>query len=286
MLRLKFVIQLFCILLCLALSSAAQVVIAQLSDTHLGLKGAPEASDNLRRAVEMINQRHPDAVIVSGDIGETPAARREAQEIMSGLKAPIYCVPGNHDDSANDLDAYRLDFGKNYYEFKIKGLTFFGIDSQLLGNFDVFESHDVIPLSAKGQAESQKMLAWFGKHVDEETRELAARQPRGGAAPITPPVFVMQHVPISRDGNFPGDPKPYWTIQEPYRTRELELLHRLGVKHVFLGHWHAGRVFEADGMTYHVAPSTARSLFGDRLGFAMHTITPDGSVKTEFVYLQ
>jgi DNA repair exonuclease SbcCD nuclease subunit len=284
--RLKPILGLLCVVLCLALTSAAQVVIAQISDTHLGLKGAPDASNNLRRVVEMVNQRHPDAVIVSGDIGETPAARREAQAILSALKAPIYCVPGNHDDNANDIDAYTAAFGEDYYEFKIKGLTFFAIDSQLLGNFDVFESRDVMPLSAKGQARSEKMLTWFGKQANEETRELADKQPRGGAAAPASPIFVVQHVPISRDGNFPNDPKPYWTIQEPYRTRELELLHRLGVKHVFLGHWHAGRVYEADGITYHVAPSTTRPLFGDRLGFAMHTITPDGNVKTEFVYLQ
>jgi len=284
--RLKIVVGLVCLVLCLALTSVAQVVVAQLSDMHLGMKDKPEAADNLRRAVDMINQRHPDAVIVSGDIGETPAARREAQAILSALKAPIYCVPGNHDDTADNVDAYTADFGKNYYEFKIKGLTFFAIDSQLLGNFDVFESREVLPLSAKGQAQSEKMLTWFGKEVDDETRELAARQPRGGAAASTSPVFVVQHVPISRDGNFPNDPKPYWTIQEPYRTRELELLHRLGVKHVFLGHWHAARVYEADGITYHVAPSTTRSLFGEPLGFAIHTITPDGNVKTEFVYLQ
>jgi len=284
--RLKIVLGLLCVVLCLAFTLSAQVVVAQVSDMHLGLKDKPEAANNLRRVVDMINQRHPDAVIVSGDIGETPAARREAQAILSSLKAPIYCVPGNHDDTANDVDTYTADFGENYYEFKIKGLRFFAIDSQLLGNFDVFESREVLPLSAKGQAQSEKMLAWLGQQADDDARELAARQPRGGGAVPARPIFVVQHVPISRDGNFPNDPKPYWTIQEPYRTKELELLHRLGVKHVFVGHWHSGRVYEADGITYHVAPSTTRSLFGDPLGFAMHTITPDGNVTTEFVYLQ
>src|SRR5690349_6916669 len=40
----------------------AQVTIAQLSDTHLGEQHSPHAADNLRRAVDMINSRHPDAV--------------------------------------------------------------------------------------------------------------------------------------------------------------------------------------------------------------------------------
>jgi 3',5'-cyclic AMP phosphodiesterase CpdA len=275
----KLGLLLLCVLLCLTADATAQVVVAQLSDMHIGWQGSAEATSNLRRALEMVNARHPDAVIVSGDIGETTAARRIAQKILGGLNAPIYYVPGNHDESADTVKQYRAESGKNYYEFNIKGLTFLAVDSQLLGNFDVFESREVMALSSNGQAESEKMFSW----LDDQARELPASTDHSKPAP---PIFVVQHVPISRDGNFPNDPKPYWTIQEPYRTREIELLHRLGVKHVFVGHWHAGRVYEADGITYHVAPSTTRSLFGDPLGFAIHTITPDGNVKTEFVYLQ
>src|ERR1041385_8897973 len=54
----------------LPLAGHAQVVIAQISDTHLGEPQAPHAFDNLRRTVDMVNARHPDAVIVSGDVGE------------------------------------------------------------------------------------------------------------------------------------------------------------------------------------------------------------------------
>lgn len=274
------------LLLCLALPSAAQVVIAQISDTHLGLPRAPQAADNLRRTVELVNARHPDAVIVSGDIGENPKAWQEARQILSALQAPAYYVPGNHDVNARNLDRYRAVFGKDYYEFRVKNLTFFALDSQLLGNYDVFESRAVMPLGAEGQAESAKMLDWFGGEVDRERREVAREQPHGGAGAAPDPVFVVQHIPLSRDGNFPDDPKPYWTCQEPYRSRELALLHRLGVRHVFAGHWHSGRVYEADGITYHVAPSTSVSLFGDPLGFALHTITPEGLVRTEIVHLK
>src|SRR5437763_1145738 len=56
------------------------VVIAQLSDSHIGLGTAPEASANLRRAVDMINQRNVDAVIMTGDLGERPDAWKEARQ--------------------------------------------------------------------------------------------------------------------------------------------------------------------------------------------------------------
>ena len=264
--------------LCCVLPAAAQITIAHISDTHLGLKRAPAAAGNLRRVVEMVNQRHPDAVIVSGDIGETPEAWKQARELLSKVKAPVYYVPGNHDDSANTVGRFRSVFGKDYYEFKVKNATFFALDSQLLGNFDVLDSYQIMPLTAIGQAESTRMLDWFGKQIDEELSV-----PAGGNPAL---VFVVQHVPISRNGGFPPDAKPYWTVQEPYRSRELELLHRLGVKHVFAGHWHSGMVFQADGITYHIAPATSWTAFKVPLGFAMHTISPGGEVRTEFVNLR
>src|SRR5882724_11899302 len=54
----------------------------QVTITHIGDKHAPHAADNLKRAVEMINDRRPDAVILSGDIGENPHAWDEAKSIL------------------------------------------------------------------------------------------------------------------------------------------------------------------------------------------------------------
>lgn len=111
-----------------------QVTIAQLSDTHIGEKRAPHAAANLQHAVEMINDRHPDAVILSGDIGETPKDWEIARSILKQLKFPLYYVPGNHDVHSNDVERYRKVFGKDYYEFSVKFANFLIIDSQLLGS--------------------------------------------------------------------------------------------------------------------------------------------------------
>ena len=40
----------------------AQVTIAQLSDTHIGEQHSPHSVDNLRRAVDMINQDRKSVV--------------------------------------------------------------------------------------------------------------------------------------------------------------------------------------------------------------------------------
>ena len=63
-------------------------------------------------------------------------------------------------------------------------------------------------------------------------------------------VIGVQHIPVFHDGGFP-DPKPYWVVSEPYRSKEMKLLHQLGIKDMLVGHWHNGRIFEREGI--HVA---------------------------------
>ena len=47
--------------------------------------------------VDMINSLKPDFVCFTGDIMEEAKFLPEALEILSGVKAPMYGVPGNHD---------------------------------------------------------------------------------------------------------------------------------------------------------------------------------------------
>lgn len=273
-----------CITICLlAVATAAQqasgakddrddqVSIVQISDTHLGDHHAPHAAENLKQAVKMINDLHPDAVILSGDIGENPQEWDEARSILKKLKAPLYYVPGNHDVHSNDVERYRRVFDKDYYDFQVKFVRFVVIDSQLLGNFDVYGAKSPAPLPPETEDESQRMLSWLNG-LPEESR--TSKQV----------VIGVQHIPVFHDGKFP-DPKPYWVISEPYRSKEMKALRQLGIKHMLVGHWHNGRVFEREGITWHVAPSTAWLPWGGELGFAVHTISSDGNVRTQFMDL-
>lgn len=259
----------------------------------------------------MVNARHPDAVVVSGDIGENPDEWLRARGILKWLHAPVYYAPGNHDVHSNDVEKYRNVFGPDYYRFQVKGVTFVVIDSQLLGNFDQFDAHSPPPLSPQTEAESQKMLSWLsrqspGANADDRSnrrhwwnggtgRDARRQQDRAdqddrrnidgdGDDRSGKIVIGIQHIPADRAPNLLHDNKPYWVINEPYRSREINLLHNLGVRHMLVGHWHVGVVFQADGITWHVAPSTSRLLpWSGQLGFAMHTISRDGDVRTEFV---
>jgi 3',5'-cyclic AMP phosphodiesterase CpdA len=226
----------------------------------------------------MINSRRPDAVILSGDIGENPQAWEEARSILKKLKSPLYYVPGNHDVHSSDVERYRDVFGKDFYMFNVKGVTFVVIDSQLLGNYDVYDAKQPMPLPPQTDDESERMLAWLSGLRDQD-RDDAAGGRNGKRI-----VIGVQHIPMFHDGRFP-DPKPYWVINDPYRSKELKNLRDLGIKHMLVGHWHNGRVFEREGITWHVAPSTAWLPWGGQLGFAVHTISADGDVHTEFVDL-
>ncbi len=256
------------VVLCAA--TFAQVTIAQISDTHIGEKRAPHAADNLKLAVHMINDRHPDAVIVSGDIGENPEAWEKARSILKHLKPPLYYVPGNHDVHSSDVDRYRGVFGKDYYTFRVKDVEFVVIDSQLLGNYDSYDAKRPQPLPPQTEEESERMLDWLARVHDQDDARST--------------IIGIQHIPVFHDRGFP-DPKPYWVISDPYRSQEMKLLHQLGITHMLVGHWHNGRMFEREGITWHVAPSTSWLPWGGELGFAMHTISPDGDVHTEFVTL-
>ena len=96
--------------------------------------------------------------------------------------------------------------------------------------------------------------------------------------------IAVQHIPLFRDHDFP-DAKPYWTVNEPYAARETDLFHQLHIKHLLAGHWHNGRVFEKNEITIHAAPALSWLPLGGQLGFAIHTITTNGDVHTEFVAL-
>jgi len=267
-------------LIFLAASSPPQrtsdITVAQISDAHLGDKHAPHAAENLRHAVEMINERHPDAVVLSGDIGENPEAWEQARSILKKLKPPLYYAPGNHDVHSTDVERYRKVFGKDYYAFEVRGVTFVVIDSQLLGNYDKYEAKQPMPLPPETEEESERMLSWLsGLHGGEQ----------GDSRDDGKKIMIgVQHISVFRDGSFP-DAKPYWIVSDPYLSKEMKLLHDLGIKHMLVGHWHNGRVFEKEGITWHVGPATSWLPWGGELGFAIHTISANGDVHTEFVSL-
>src|ERR687888_1749071 len=78
-------------------------LLAQLSDPHIGAEwadGDPVA--RFAAAVESVRTAapQPDAVLVSGDLADnaTDAEYEQVRELLAPLRAPLYVLPGNHDD--------------------------------------------------------------------------------------------------------------------------------------------------------------------------------------------
>ncbi len=270
-------------------TALAQATIVQISDTHIGLSTAPNALQHLQTVVGQINAMspQPDAVILSGDIGETTSAWTTAKNTLANLKAVVYFCPGNHDIHTTNIATYRQYFGNDYYSFKINNITFMVIDSQLLGNYDTFTSSktpaDVQPLPASVQTESDSMLAWLGQQtaVSDE--------------------IAVQHVPLfpqslSGGGTYPST-NPYWAVYDvqndtnihhEYRTEETNALTALNIHTMLAGHWHNQRDFSATSGSFtldlRMAPAVAYAIgTGAQVGYTVHSISSTGVVTTTMV---
>jgi 3',5'-cyclic AMP phosphodiesterase CpdA len=67
-----------------------------ISDVHFGPPHLPRVA---RGVLQMIDQRRPDAVVLSGDLTQRarPEQFREARAFVDAIPVPVVVVPGNHD---------------------------------------------------------------------------------------------------------------------------------------------------------------------------------------------
>lgn len=92
------------------------MLIAQITDTHIGAKGKllhelVRTAPSLRRCVERLEALavRPDVVVATGDLvdrGKTKEYRR-LRRILDRLTIPLFVMPGNHDDREALRDAFR-----------------------------------------------------------------------------------------------------------------------------------------------------------------------------------
>ena len=74
------------------------MIVAQLSDIHLD--GSDERLRRFDSVLEWLDELHPDAIIVSGDLVEASHAQgyRIVRERLEKIGVPFYVVPGNVDE--------------------------------------------------------------------------------------------------------------------------------------------------------------------------------------------
>ena len=113
----------------------------QLSDSHWGFQGPPnpDAKGTLSKAIAAVNslEERPDFIVFTGDLTHTtddPKERRrrltEFRDIVSALQVrDIHFMPGEHDASLDNGEAFKEFFGPTRYTFDHKGVHFIALDN-------------------------------------------------------------------------------------------------------------------------------------------------------------
>jgi 3',5'-cyclic AMP phosphodiesterase CpdA len=207
--------------------------IVQLTDPHLGATWSRDATAALASAVDQVLNvlpGGPQAVVVTGDVANTPVDSEYAQAraALDRLKAPVYVVAGNQDDRAQlrrHFEIPNTDGEQLAYAIDLGPMRLIALDTKR-------------PDSDGGQIDAAQM-AW----LDSVLGESAA----------TPTLIVMHHPPL-----FTGIPAmDRIGIPTEERAAMEEILGRHHqVQLVACGHVHRAVVGRLGAATVLALPST------------------------------
>jgi 3',5'-cyclic AMP phosphodiesterase CpdA len=156
---------------------SSSFLLFHLSDPHIGADwGVGDPIAKLAAAVEAARavEPNPDAVLLSGDVADHAAddEYEQAKAILARLGAPLYVLPGNHDDRR----AMRRHFGLAgtdgqpvLYAVDLGPMRLVVLDSTCVGE-------------ARGELDADR-LAWLDEAL--------------AAVPQSPTILAMHHPPLA-----------------------------------------------------------------------------------------
>jgi len=117
----------------------------------------------LEKVVATVNRLEPQAVCFTGDLLEHKRFLGETLEILSGIKAPIFGVPGNHDDSSG------INFTVVKESFKKSGGDWLedGVVTADNGRLAIIGATTKRGLPARSKAERQVLLFHYPQWVEQ-----------------------------------------------------------------------------------------------------------------------
>lgn len=260
---------LFILLAGLSAQASETVKLALISDLHWGHitnKNQPIYRQNLDKVIAEINTLNVPLVLVAGDLTEKGSKTEltELKQKLSGIKAEVWCVPGNHDVGAKamatkkstvtkgSIARFETLIGLANFDRQLANLRVVGINSPALGS---------------GLQSEKAVWALLEKAFTTKADK---------------PTLLLTHYPVfTKKPDEPGG--VYWNIEPEPRQRLLTLLQRGGVKAVLSGHTHSPITNQNDGIFYYTtAPVSFGLPAGKQLpGWTLVTISTTGEVSVE-----
>lgn len=269
------------------------------SDIQVGsprsFRFAPAWNENWRTARRQILKISPDLLLIPGDLTRDGSIHRyELERFKADLDAlpfPYHVIPGNMDTGNKHTDlngpaANRDDislnitseqvrqfssvFGPLWWSFVHKGVRFSGFCDMLAGS---------------GLPEEQEQWDWM---------EALCSQP--GAERH---VWIMHYLPFVEqpdEANYDITDREhyhewYFGIDDPHRSRIMDLFRNTGATIVISGHVHCRRTREFDGIRFDVSPATSFPQWAGRwpdgdatLGLVRYDVS-DAGIASTFVPL-
>ena len=257
---------------------------------------APAWNENWQTARRQILEINPDLLLIGGDLTRDGSIHRfELEGIKADLDSlpfPYYVIPGNMDTgnkhtrvqgarddrdditlniSSDQLKQFEDIFGKSSWSFVHKGVRFSGFCDMLVNS---------------GLAEEDLLWAWLDKQKEN---------------PFEQNHVWLMHYALFIDSIDEGpflitDPEEYllwyFSIDEPGRSRLMDIFKATGTTNVISGHIHCRKVHKASDIRFDLAPATCVGQLeshwpdGDTtLGFLRYDVD-DTEIKSEFVPLE
>jgi 3',5'-cyclic AMP phosphodiesterase CpdA len=270
-----------------------QWTFVHVTDIHVGsprsFRFAPSFNENWQTARKQILDIQPDLLLVGGDVARDGTLHRYELEAVKAdfdaLPFPCHAIPGNMDtgnkhtdrqgalDDRDDLalnirseqvQQFASVFGPVWWSFEHNGVRFSALCDMLLGS---------------GLPEEQAQWQWLEAQRDEPKAQHHVWMTHY-------PLFLADRREPNHDITDPDQYHDwYFGIDEPQRTRLIEIIKATGGELVLSGHVHCRNTHLAEGITYAIGPSTAFPQQGDRwedgddtLGFMRYDVSANGIV--------
>ena len=228
---------------------------AYISDSHIthikGTEFTRNFDQGLQRAVAEVNfmSPQPDFIVFGGDLAQLGKKEKldHGLEIMSGVRAPVKWVIGEHDYYL-DLGHYWQDkISKLYYSFDHKGVHFVVLNSILT---DDDWTNNRWPTAAERMHQMARLDNPQGSPFMVKDEQRAWLKKDLEKVPLDTPVVVLSHSPLYKIFK----PWNFWTDDAEQVQAILQPYNRVTVLH---GHVHQVLYNQIGNISFNAMMSTA-----------------------------